>query len=70
MDDYSDISSDSSQAMDSDLHSTDDVDVDTMDEVVLLEDGDDDPQDDEVVVDFLADLVEVVVEVVLGIKKY
>ena len=45
-----------------------DVVVGTMDEVVL-QDGDDDPHDDEVVVDdFLADLVEVVVEVELGIN--
>lgn len=39
-----------------------------MDEVVL-QDGEVDPHDDDVVVDFLVDLVEVVVEVELGIKK-
>ncbi len=38
-------------------------------EVVDLQDGDDDPRDDEVVVDFLVGLVEVVVEVELVIKK-
>ena len=68
MDDYYDISSDWLLVMVNDLPYRHDVDVVIMDEVDL-QDGDDDPHDDEVVVDdFLADLVEVVVEVELGIN--
>lgn len=68
MGDYCDISSDSSPVMVNDLPCHQDVDVAIMDEVDLL-DGDDDPLDDEEVVDFHDDLVEVLVEVELGIKK-
>jgi hypothetical protein len=50
-----------------DLQYRHDVDVVIMDEVDL-QDGDDDPLDDEVVVDFHDDLAEVLDEVELGIN--